>query len=156
MEMAYYMSMQSVRFRSGADYERFKALWKTVDQHLKTVPGFISLTWWVHPDDPELFNEISIWESKESTEAWHMNGYHKKLKEGGFSGTIVEDMVANWESVGAHMLRKCPLCGTPMRKPFELRDEIAVKTTPCECGYTFPYLPSQPSNFAYYAEPAAA
>jgi heme-degrading monooxygenase HmoA len=150
--MSYYMSMQSVRFRSGSDYERFKMLWGEVHKHLKSVPGFVSLTWWVHPDDPELFNEISVWEDKASTESWHMNGFHKKLKEWGFSGTIIEDMVVNWESVGSHILRKCPLCGTPKRQPFELREEIKTKQVPCECGFEFPYLASTESNFAFYAE----
>jgi CRISPR/Cas system-associated protein Cas10 (large subunit of type III CRISPR-Cas system) len=63
----------------------------------------------------------------------------------------VEEKLVNWESVGAHMLRKCPVCGTPMRKEFELREELKIKKDPCVCGYFFPYLDDTPSNFAYYS-----
>ena len=44
--MTYYMSMQSVRFRSPNDYERFKMLFRNVGEHLRKLDGFIHLTWW--------------------------------------------------------------------------------------------------------------
>jgi hypothetical protein len=39
------------------------------------------LTWWVHPDDPTWYNEVSFWASKEPLTDWHMNIYHKNAKE---------------------------------------------------------------------------
>ena len=42
--MSYYMSMQSVRFRSPNDYERFKMLFANVAKHLEKIDGFIHLT----------------------------------------------------------------------------------------------------------------
>ena len=50
--MAIYQSMQRVRFRTSGDYEQFKLVFAGVRHHLKTLPGFLHLTWWTHPDDP--------------------------------------------------------------------------------------------------------
>ena len=67
--MAYYLNMQRVRFRSPDDYEHFKLMFASVGHYLKQLPGFVHLTWWVHPDDPTWFNEVSFWESKEAIDA---------------------------------------------------------------------------------------
>ena len=64
--MAYYQSVQAVRFRSSNDRERFYMLFKEAIKAASQVPGFISITWWTHPEDPDLFLETSIWDSKEA------------------------------------------------------------------------------------------
>lgn len=146
--MPYYMSMQSVRFRSPNDYERFKMLFAQVGRYLTQLEGFVSLTWWVHPEDPTWFNEISIWTSKEATEQWHQNGFHKNLKQWGLSGPIIEDVVTNWVCVESKIMRKCPVCGKGARWDFDLKEELKNKAIACECGFIFPYLERTPSNFA--------
>jgi len=50
--MAIYQSMQRVRFSSTDDYEKFKIVFGDVRHHLKSLPGFLHLTWWTHPQDP--------------------------------------------------------------------------------------------------------
>lgn len=75
--MAIYQSMQRVRFSSADGYKKFQMLFADVRRHLKPLPGFLHLTWWVHPDDPTWFNEVSFWTSKEALEDWHMTIYHK-------------------------------------------------------------------------------
>ena len=117
--MAYYMSMQTIRFRSPNDYEQFKMLLSNVDEHLKKLDGFVHLTWWAHPEDPNWFNEISIWTSKEATDAWHANGYHKYLKQWGVSGPAIENMVTNWECVESKIMRVCPVCGQARGESFD-------------------------------------
>jgi hypothetical protein len=52
--MAIYQSMQRVRFSSPDGYAKFKLLFGEVGTQLKTLPGFLHLTWWVHPTGPEL------------------------------------------------------------------------------------------------------
>ena len=52
--MAIYQSMQRVRFSSPDGYEKFKLLFGETRNQLKTLPGFLHLTWWVHPKDPLL------------------------------------------------------------------------------------------------------
>jgi heme-degrading monooxygenase HmoA len=79
--MAIYLSMQRARFSSAAGYEKFKNIFADVRHHLKTLPGFLHLTFWVHPEDPGWYNEISLWTSKEALQDWHMNTYHKHAKE---------------------------------------------------------------------------
>ena len=64
--MAIYLSVQRVRFSSANGYEKFKLLFSDVRNHLKKHDGFLHLTWWVHPDDPTWFNEVSLWTSKEA------------------------------------------------------------------------------------------
>lgn len=149
--MAYYMSMQSVRFRSSNDYESFKMLFRNVRKHLKQLDGFIHLTWWEHPDDPTWFNEVSIWSSKDATAAWHNNGYHKYLKQWGLSGPIIEDIVTNWECVESKIMRLCPVCNEGSRENFDLKDEVATKAAPCgKCGFEFPQLGDTDSAFATF------
>lgn len=149
--MPYYMSMQSVRFRSSNDYERFKMLFRNVQGHLKKLDGFIHLTWWEHPDDPSWFNEVSIWSSKDATEQWHNNGYHQYLKKWGLSGPIIEDIVTNWECVESKIMRLCPVCHEGVREEFDLKDEVATKAAPCgKCGFEFPRLDDTDSSFATF------
>jgi len=42
--MAIYLSMQRARFSSAAGYEKFKNIFADVRHHLKTLPGFLHLT----------------------------------------------------------------------------------------------------------------
>ena len=63
--MAIYLSMQRVRFSSTDDYEKFKIVFADVRHHLKSLPGFLHLTWWTHPQDPTWHNEVSFWTSYE-------------------------------------------------------------------------------------------
>ena len=63
------------------DYQKFKLVFGEVRTQLKKLPGFMHLTWWVHPQDPGWYNEISIWTSLEALKEWHMNTYHKNAKE---------------------------------------------------------------------------
>ena len=49
--MAIYLSMQRMRFSSRDGYEKFKTVFADVRNHLLKLPGFMHLTWWVHPDD---------------------------------------------------------------------------------------------------------
>jgi len=124
-----------------------------VDKHLREIEGFIHFSWWVHPNDPGWFNEISIWTSKEATEEWHANGYHKYLKQWGMSGVGIENMITNWECVESKLMRICPVCGTPTAKEFELKDEVSVRKVACsECGFDFPRLGSTPDNFALFRD----
>jgi len=77
-----------------------------VRNHLKTLPGFMHLTWWVHPDDPTWYNEVSFWASKEALTDWHMNIYHKNAKEwAARSGAIMEDIITNFELASTRLLR---------------------------------------------------
>lgn len=138
--MAYYQSVQAVRFRSSNDRERFYMLFKEAIKAASQVPGFISITWWTHPEDPDLFLETSIWDSKEAPDGWHKDGFHKKLKEWGVSGPIMEDQVTNWSHEDSKILRVCPVCGTGISREFDLKNEIGNKQIPCECGFNFPYL----------------
>ena len=65
--MAIYQSMQRVRFSSPDDYRKFMTLFAGTRDHLKKLPGFLHLTWWVHADDPCWFNEVSMWTSETSS-----------------------------------------------------------------------------------------
>jgi heme-degrading monooxygenase HmoA len=140
MTVAQYMSMQAVRFRSKNDYERFQMLFKEAIKAASLIPGFISITWWTHPEDPELFLETSIWDNKDAPNGWHKDGFHKKLKEWGVQGPIIEDQVTNWSLEDAKILRVCPVCGSGIAREFDLRQEIENKRIGCECGFAFPYL----------------
>ena len=109
--MAIYQSMQRVRFSSTDDYEKFKIVFADVRHHLKTLPGFLHLTWWTHPQDPTWHNEVSFWTSYEALNDWHMNTYHKHAKEWAVrSGAIMEDIITNFEFKRARLIRVCPTC----------------------------------------------
>ena len=71
---------------------------------------------------------------------WHKDGFHKKLKEWGVTGPIMEDQVSNWSLEDSKILRVCPVCGKGISREFDLKQEIENKRIPCECGFTFPYL----------------
>lgn len=148
--MAYYMSMQAVRFRSPNDLELFKVLLKDALKRVKEVEGFVNVNYWVHLDDPQLFLETSIWESKVAAERWDQSPFHQRLKEWGHTGSIMEDTITNWMSEQAKISRRCPLCGKQSRRPFELKEELKEKSTLCECGFSFPYLGTT-DNFAVFA-----
>ena len=127
--MAIYQSMQRGRFRTSGDYEQFKLVFAGVRHHLKTLPGFLHLTWWTHPDDPTWHNEVSFWTSFEALKDWHMNTYHK------------------------HAIRVCPCCGHAEDKPYDLHQEQARLAQPCpQCGFHFPVMPETPDRFAVFKD----
>src|SRR6201987_5527885 len=130
--MAIYQSMERVRFSSTDDYEKFKIVFADVRHHLKTLPGFLHLTWWTHPQDPTWHNEVSFWTSYEALNDWHMNTYHKHAKEWAVrSGAIMEDIITNFEFKRARLIRVCPTCAHIQDKPFDLHIEQAVLAAPC-------------------------
>jgi heme-degrading monooxygenase HmoA len=149
--MAIYLSMQRVRFSSPDGYEKFKVLFADVRHHLKPLPGFLHLTWWVHPNDPAWFNEISLWTSKEALDDWHMSAYHKHAKEWAAKGAIMEDIITNFELKTTRLLRICPNCGNFEDKPYELAQEQKRLHEPCpKCGFHFPVLPECSDSTAVF------
>lgn len=140
--MAVYQSMQRVRFSSPDGYEKFKVVFADVRHHLVKMPGFLHLTWWIHPNDPHWHNEISFWASRESLKDWHMNDYHKHAKAWAVrSGAIMEDIITNFELMTTRLLRICPTCGHASDTPYDLTQEQAVLATPCpQCGFHFPVM----------------
>jgi heme-degrading monooxygenase HmoA len=115
---AYSDKWQRARFSSAAGYEKFKNIFADVRHHLKTLPGFLHLTFWVHPEDPGWYNEISLWTSKEALQDWHMNTYHKHAKEwAAQSGAIMEDIITNFELASTRLLCICPVCNKFQDKP---------------------------------------
>ena len=124
--MAIYQSMQRVRFQASGDYEQFKLVFAGVRHHLKTLPGFLHLTWWTHPDDPTWHNEVSFWTSFEALKDWHMNTYHKHAKQWAVrTGAIMEDIIVNFELKSTRLIRVCPCCGHAEDKPYDLHQEQA-------------------------------
>jgi heme-degrading monooxygenase HmoA len=152
--MAIYQSMQRVRFSSTDDYEKFKIVFADVRHHLKTLPGFLHLTWWTHPQDPTWHNEVSFWTSYEALNDWHMNTYHKHAKEWAVrSGAIMEDIITNFEFKRARLIRVCPTCANIQDKPFDLHIEQAVLAEPCpKCGYHFPLMPETRDSTAVFKD----
>ena len=45
IRVSIYLSMQRVRFSSASGYEKFKNIFADVRQHLKSLLGFLHLTW---------------------------------------------------------------------------------------------------------------
>src|SRR5215467_9474722 len=129
--MAIYLSMQRVRFSSADGYEKFKLLFSDVRNHLKKHDGFLHLTWWVHPDDPTWFNEVSLWTSKEALNSWHMDTYHKHAKEWAARGAIMEDIITNFELASTRLLRVCPCCGNFQDKTYDLAHEQRTLAETC-------------------------
>ncbi len=152
--MAIYLSMQRVRFSSQGGYEKFKTIFADVRNHLKGLPGFIHLTWWIHAEDPAWYSEISFWASKESLQDWHMNIYHKHAKEwAAASGAILEDIITNFELSSTRLLRLCPVCNKLGDKPFNLAQEQKVLAQPCpQCGFHFPVMSEKESSFAVFKD----
>ncbi len=155
--MAIYLSMQRVRFTSDDGYDKFKMLFAEARHHLKLLPGFLHLTWWVHPEDPKWFNEISLWTSKEALNDWHNNTYHKHAKEwAARAGAVMEDIVTNFELASTRLLRGCPCCGELQDKPYDLLREQAALAVPCpKCGFHFPMMPETASGMAVFKDVAA-
>jgi heme-degrading monooxygenase HmoA len=152
--MAIYLSMQRVRFSSQDGYEKFKTVFKDVRNHLRKLPGFMHLSWWVHPDDPTWYNEVSFWTSKQALDDWHMNIYHKNAKAwAANSGAIMEDIITNFELAGTRLLRICPTCAEFQDKSYDLKKEQAVLAEPCpKCGFNFPRLETQHTSFAVFKD----
>jgi len=146
--------MQRVRFSSTDDYEKFKIVFADVRHHLKTLPGFLHLTWWTHPQDPTWHNEVSFWTSFEALNDWHMNTYHKHAKEWAVrSGAIMEDIITNFVLVGTRLLRICPTCNEVQDKVYDLASEQAVLHEQCpKCGFHFPYMTETPTSFAVFKD----
>jgi heme-degrading monooxygenase HmoA len=152
--MAIYQSMQRVRFSSPDDYLKFKLVFGEVRHQLKKLPGFMHLTWWVHPQDPTWYNEISIWTSLEALKDWHMNTYHKAAKEWAVrSGAIMEDIITNFELKNTRLIRVCPTCALITDQPYELKCEQQVLAQPCpKCGFSFPVMPETSDSTAVFKD----
>jgi heme-degrading monooxygenase HmoA len=152
--MAIYQSMQRVRFSSPDGYAKFKLVFGEVRTQLKNLPGFMHLTWWVHPQDPTWYNEISIWTSLEALKDWHMNTYHKNAKEWAVrSGAIMEDIITNFEFKNARLIRVCPCCANITDQPYDLQCEQKVLAQPCpKCSFTFPVMPEAKDSTAVFKD----
>ena len=152
--MAIYQSMQRVRFRTSGDYEQFKLVFAGVRHHLKSLPGFLHLTWWTHPDDPTWHNEVSFWTSFDALKEWHINTYHKHAKQWAVrTGAIMEDIIVNFELKSTRLIRVCPCCGHAEDKPYDLHQEQARLAQPCpQCGFHFPVMPETPDSFAVFKD----
>ncbi|KAH7269334.1 uncharacterized protein BKA55DRAFT_588085 [Fusarium redolens] len=135
--MPIYLSMQRVRFSSPDAYEKLKVLFADTRRHLMTLPGFLHLTWWEHPDDRSWYNECSFWTSRGALYDWHKNTYHKYCKD----------------LVGTRLLRACPVCNLTQDKKYNLAEEQAVLHEQCpQCGFHFPVLEETPSSFAVFKD----
>jgi heme-degrading monooxygenase HmoA len=151
--MSIYLSMQRVRFSSQDGYEKFKMIFADTRNHLMKLPGFLHLTWWVHPEDPTWFNEVSFWISRESLQDWHMATYHKHAKEWAARGAIMEDIITNFELKGTRLLRVCPCCGLVEDKAFDLAQEQKALAAPCpKCEFNFPVMAPTSSSFAVFKD----
>jgi heme-degrading monooxygenase HmoA len=151
--MSIYLSMQRVRFSSPDGYEKFKVIFADTRNYLKTLPGFLHLTWWQHPEDPTWFNEISLWTSREALTDWHQNIYHKYAKTWAANGAIMEDIITNFELVGTRLLRICPNCGHLEDGVYALEYEQKRLAQPCpQCGFHFPVMPETPSSMAVFKD----
>jgi heme-degrading monooxygenase HmoA len=152
--MAIYQSMQRVRFSSPDGYAKFQLLFSEVRTQLKTLPGFLHLTWWVHPKDPSWYNEISLWTSLEALKDWHMNTYHKQAKAWAVrSGAIMEDIITNFELKNTRLIRVCPCCAHTQDKAYDLHTEQKVLAEPCpKCGFHFPVMAETPDSTAVFKD----
>ncbi|MDD2877500.1 MAG: antibiotic biosynthesis monooxygenase [Acidiphilium sp.] len=152
--MAIYQSMQRVRFSSPDGYEKFKVVFADVRNHLKKMPGFLHLTWWIHPNDPQWHNEISFWSSRESLKDWHMNDYHKHAKAWAVrSGAIMEDIITNFELMSTRLLRICPTCGNAQDLPYDLAHEQQALAVPCPlCNFHFPVMGEMADSSAVFKD----
>jgi heme-degrading monooxygenase HmoA len=152
--MAIYQSMQRVRFSSPDGYEKFKVLFGETGRQLKTLPGFLHLTWWVHPKDPSWYNEVSFWTSLEALKDWHLNTYHKHSKEWAVrTGAIMEDIITNFELKNTRLIRVCPCCNLITDKVYELDHEQQALAEPCgKCGFHFPVMPETSDSTAVFKD----
>lgn len=154
--MAIYQSMQRVRFASPDSYEKFKLVFADVRHHLMDLPGFLHLTWWIHPQDPTWHNEVSFWSSFETLKDWHLNVYHKRAKEWAVrTGCIMEDIITNFEFKNGRLIRVCPACANISDTPYELQNEQAVLAAPCSsCGFHFPVMGNMSDSSALFKDVA--
>ena len=152
--MPIYQSMQRVRFSSLDDYRKFMVIFADTRNHLKTLPGFLHLTWWVHPQDPNWYNEISLWTSFEALKDWHMNVYHKHAKAWAVkSGAIMENIITNFELTSTRLIRICPCCGKTTDKAYPLNQEQEVLAQRCpKCGFHFPTMPETADSTAVFQD----
>jgi heme-degrading monooxygenase HmoA len=152
--MAVYQSMQRVRFSSEDGYKKFQMVFADVRHKLKKLPGFLHLTWWVHPDDPNWYNEVSFWTSFEALKDWHMDTYHKHAKEWAVrTGAIMEDIIVNFEYKNARLIRVCPACAHISDKAYDVSMEQAVLAEPCsQCGFNFPVMPETANSTAVFKD----
>jgi heme-degrading monooxygenase HmoA len=152
--MAIYQSMQRVRFSSPDGYEKFKLLFGETRNQLKTLPGFLHLTWWVHPKDASWYNEISFWTSFEALKDWHMNTYHKAAKEWAVrSGAIMEDIITNFELKSTRLIRVCPCCALITDKAYDLHHELQALAERCpKCGFQFPVMAETSDSTAVFKD----
>jgi heme-degrading monooxygenase HmoA len=135
--------------------QKVQMLFADVRRHLKPLPGFLHLTWWVHPDDPTWFNEVSFWTSKEALEDWHMTIYHKHAKAWAAQGAIMEDIITNFELKTTRLLRVCPCCGHVQDKAFDLHREQETLAEPCPtCQFNFPVMPEMANSTAVFKDAA--
>lgn len=153
--MAIYQSMQRVRFSSPDGYEKFKVVFADVRRHLETLPGFLHLTWWIHPDDPSWHNEVSFWTSFEALKDWHMSPYHKHAKEWAVrTGAIMEDIITNFELKNTRLIRVCPCCSQITDQAYDLHHELEALAAPCsKCGYHFPVMSPTKNSTAVFKSP---
>ncbi|MET0325000.1 MAG: antibiotic biosynthesis monooxygenase [Ilumatobacteraceae bacterium] len=155
--MSVYLSMQRVRFSSPDAYQKFSLVFGNVRHHLMSKPGFLHLTWWVHPDDAAWYNEVSFWASKEAVDDWHMDTYHKHAKEWAANGAIMEDIITNFTLAGTRLLRICPTCANFQDKAYDLTHEQAVLAEPCpNCGFVFPVMAETVNSTAVFKDLVAA
>jgi len=152
--MAIYQSMQRVHFASPDDYKKFQIVFKDVRLHLKKLPGFLHLTWWVHPDDPNWHNEVSFWTSFQALKDWHMNVYHKHAKEWAVrTGAIMQDIITNFELKNARLIRVCPACAHIQDIAYELHREQEVLSETCpKCSFIFPVMAETGSSTAVFKD----
>lgn len=152
--MSLYQSMQRVRFSSPDNYEKFRLVFGDVRSHLKSLPGFLHLTWWTHPVDPSWHNEVSFWSSYEALKDWHLNAYHKSAKDWAVrTGAIMEDIITNFEFKNARLIRVCPTCAHIDDTPYDLTQEQAVLAKPCPtCGFHFPVCPEFSDSTAVFKD----
>ena len=152
--MAIYQSMQRVRFSSPDGYQKFMLIFGQTGAQLKTLPGFLHLTWWVHPQDPTWYNEVSFWTSLEALKDWHMNTYHKEAKAWAVrSGAIMEDIITNFELKSTRLIRVCPCCGKAEDKAYDLHREQEALAAPCpKCGFKFPVMPETSDSTAVFKD----
>lgn len=116
------------------------------------------LTWWVHPQDPSWYNEISLWTSVEALRDRHMNTYHKNAKEWAVrSGAIMEDIITNFELKNTRLIRVCPCCAKITDQPYGLECEQKVLAQPCpQCGFKFPMMPETTDSTAVFKDVASS
>ncbi|HEY6341485.1 MAG TPA: hypothetical protein VIY49_08345 [Bryobacteraceae bacterium] len=120
---------------------------------MKTLPGFPHLTWWVHPQDPHWYNEVSLCTSMEALRDWHNERVSQAGQWAVRSGAIMEDIITNFELKNTRLIRVCPCCTNTTDKPYDLHCEQAVLAQPCEeCGFQFPMMHETTDSTAVFQD----